>query len=69
MEISYKNINQYLKKYSNKSLTCEHNFPKEFDEIGDMTDNSFGFSSYLNFKSNNENEIFIGSYPYNSAKL
>lgn len=69
MKISFENINQFLKDYSNKNSDCEHNFPDDFEIIGTLIDNSYGFLSFLDFKTKNDKEVFIGSYPLNSAKL
>ena len=67
--ITFENFDEFVKNYANKERTCIHNFPSEFEEIGDLIDNSLIPLSYLDFKSENESEIFIGSYPYNSAKI
>jgi hypothetical protein len=68
-KVTFNNINEFLKKYSFKDVNCSHDFPVDYSEIGHMLDDSYGYLSYLDFKTNNDNEIFIGSYPYNSAKL
>jgi len=68
-EITFENINLFLKNYPHKKDSCPHNFTKDFEQIGNMSDNSYGFLSYLDFKTEDQNEVFIGSYPYNSAKL
>ena len=69
MEVTFENINEFIKNYPNRNLDCEHSFPKDFENIGNLVDNTFGYLSYLAFKTNNKNEIFIGSYPYNGSKV
>lgn len=66
MKVTYKTINIYLQRHKS-SNTCgheSHNIKKDdFDIIGDLYDDSFGFLTYLSFKTKNEKEIFTGSYP------
>ena len=76
MEVTFENFNEFIHNHPNKSLSCEHRLlngnrldAEDFVQIGILGDKSFGYLSYLWFQTNDEKEIFLGSYPYNGATV
>ena len=67
--ISFDNFHEFLKTQKENPKDCMHSFPEEYSEIGDICDRSFVPLSYLALQTEDENEIIMGSYPYNGAKI
>lgn len=66
MKVTFRTINVYLQRHKS-SNTCGHTTHNikndDFDKIGYLFDKSFGYLTYLSFKSEHEKEVFTGSYP------
>ncbi|GAA5089967.1 hypothetical protein GCM10023210_15440 [Chryseobacterium ginsengisoli] len=67
--VTLENINDFFNEYPIKDINCSHVILRDYEKIFDVFDNSFGYLSYLEFKSNDDSEIFLGSYPLNGAEL
>ncbi|WP_336718310.1 hypothetical protein [Chryseobacterium mucoviscidosis] len=63
------NINEFFAEYPIKDVQCKHNILIDYEKIFKIYDGKFGYLSYLQFKSSNDSEIFLGSYPMNGADL
>ena len=72
MRIDYKTIDKYLRDNQSDN-SCGHTNTnidlKEFEEIGNLYDDTFGYLSYLSLKSESESEEFLGSYPLQDCKV
>lgn len=66
MNVNYSNINEFLKLHKSHN-TCEHNNLninyKDFEIIGNLYDDTYGFLSYLSVNTNSDKEVIIGCYP------
>jgi len=67
--ITLENINDFFDGYPIKNIQCKHNILNDYEKIFEVFDGSFGHLSYLQFRSDNNSEIFLGSYPLNGADL
>ncbi len=63
------NINEFFADYPIKNIYCKHNILMNYEKIFDVYDGKFGYLSYLQFKSSDNSEVFLGSYPMNGADL
>jgi hypothetical protein len=63
------NINEFFAEYPVKDIDCKHNILMDYEKIFEVYDGKFGYLSYLEFKSSDNSEIFLGSYPMNGADL
>jgi len=70
--LNYENIGTYLKSNVSPN-TCGHTATTinmdDFQEKGTLYDNSYGYLSYLNFRSENESDVFTGSYPLHDCQV
>lgn len=67
--IILENINEFFKEYPVKQAQCGHTVFTDYEKIFEVFDGRFGYLSYLEFKSVNDSEIFLGSYPFNGAEI
>lgn len=63
------NINEFFAEYPIKDVQCKHNILIDYEKNFKIYDGKFGYLSYLQFKSSDDSEIFLGSYPMNGADL
>ncbi|MEM1135570.1 MAG: hypothetical protein AAGI07_06995 [Bacteroidota bacterium] len=72
MRIDFNTIDKYLSANKSNNFCGHTNLnidPNEFEEIGDLYDDSFGYLSYLSLKSDSDSEEFLGSYPLQDCKI
>ena len=72
MKLTYETIDAYLKEnVSTNPLghTSSNIDRNDFEEIGDLYDNSYGYLSYLKVRTKADNEVIIGSYPLCNSKV
>ncbi|GAA4161611.1 hypothetical protein GCM10022217_27600 [Chryseobacterium ginsenosidimutans] len=69
MIITLENINAFFQEYPVKNIKCDHKILTDYEKIFEVFDGSFGYLSYLEFKSNDNSTIFLGSYPFNGTDL
>lgn len=67
--IILENINEFFNEYPLKQVQCGHTVLTDYEKIFEVFDGSFGYLSYHEFKSEEDSEIFLGSYPLNGADL
>ena len=67
--LTLENINEFFADYPIKDIDCNHNILMDYEKIFKIYDGKFGYLSYLEFKSSDNSEIFLGSYPMNGADL
>jgi hypothetical protein len=41
----------------------------DFEKVGDLYDSNLGTINYINLSSDNADEIYIGSYPYQDCEV
>ncbi|MDQ0594571.1 hypothetical protein QFZ37_002940 [Chryseobacterium ginsenosidimutans] len=69
MKVTLKNINTFFQEYPVKNIPCDHKILTDYEKIFEVYDGSFGYLSYLEFRSNDNSAIFLGSYPFNGSDL
>lgn len=69
MIITLENINTFFQEYPVKNIQCDHKILIDYEKIFEVFDGSVGYLSYLEFKSNDHSEIFLGSYPLNGSDV
>jgi hypothetical protein len=69
VEITLENFNTFLKEYPIKNIDCPHNILTEYEQIFKIYEGKYGYLSYLEFKTFDNTETFLGSYPLNGAEL